>query len=100
MDGSRTKGGKTARPVEALQSGKAGTAGLDVFAKETRPNDHTPLKFDQVVLTPRIGGLTQDAAEGMAISFAENILDFFGGKLDHTLYREQRRNRCRTPNPV
>jgi D-3-phosphoglycerate dehydrogenase len=49
------------------------------------PNDHPLFKFDQVVLTPHIGGLTQDAAERMAVSSAENILDFFEGKLDHTL---------------
>ena len=71
--------------VSALQSGKVGAAGLDVFANEPMPNDHPLFKFDQVVLTPHIGGLTQDAAERMAFSSAENILDFFEGKLDHTL---------------
>ena len=71
--------------VSALQSGKVGAAGLDVFANEPMPNDHPLFKFDQVVLTPHIGGLTQDAAERMAVSSAENILDFFEGKLDHTL---------------
>ena len=64
---------------------QVGAAGLDVFANEPMPNDHPLFKFDQVVLTPHIGGLTQDAAERMAVSSAENILDFFEGKLDHTL---------------
>lgn len=77
--------------VQALESGKVGAAGLDVFASEPMPSEHALNRFDQVLLTPHIGGLTQDAAERMAISSAENILDFFAGKLDHTLIvnREQ-----------
>ena len=77
--------------VDALHSGKVGAAGLDVFADEPMPGDHPLFQFDQVLLTPHIGGLTRDAAERMAVSSAENILDFFNGKLDHTLIvnREQ-----------
>jgi len=71
--------------VDALRSGKVGAAGLDVFADEPMPQDHALVQFDQVVLTPHIGGLTKDAAERMAISSAQNILDFFEGNIDHTL---------------
>ena len=77
--------------VDALKSGKVSAAGLDVFAEEPMP-DNNPLKgFDQVVLSPHIGGLTQDAAARMAISSAENIVNFFNGTIDHTLIvnREQ-----------
>ena len=77
--------------VDGLTTGKVGAAGLDVFATEPMPGDHPLLQFDQVLMTPHIGGLTQDAAERMAISSAENILDFFRGEIDHTLVvnREQ-----------
>ena len=77
--------------VEALQAGKVGAAGLDVFSAEPMPPDHPLNSFDQVLLTPHIGGLTQDAAERMAVSSAENILDFFKGRLDPLLVvnREQ-----------
>ncbi len=77
--------------LDALRSGKVGAAGLDVFANEPMPRDHPLLQFDQVLLTPHIGGLTRDAAERMAVSSAENILDFFRGQLDPALIvnREQ-----------
>jgi D-3-phosphoglycerate dehydrogenase len=71
--------------ADALQSGKVGAAGIDVFAEEPVPADHPFFRFDQVLLTPHIGGLTQDAAERMAVSSAENILDFFRGTLDPAL---------------
>ena len=71
--------------VKALETGKVGAAGLDVFASEPLPSDHPLNTFDQVVLTPHIGGLTRDAAERMAISSAENILNFFKGQLDPAL---------------
>ena len=77
--------------VDGLTTGKVGAAGLDVFATEPMPGDHPLLQFDQVLMTPHIGGLTHDAAERMAISSVENILDFFRGEIDHTLVvnREQ-----------
>lgn len=77
--------------LDGLTTGKVGAAGLDVFVTEPMPADHPLLHFDQVLMTPHIGGLTQDAAERMAISSAENILDFFRGEIDHTLVvnREQ-----------
>ncbi len=77
--------------VDALDKDKVGAAGLDVFEAEPMPGDHPLLQFDQVLMTPHIAGLTQDAAERMAISSAENILDFFCGEIDHTLVvnREQ-----------
>lgn len=71
--------------VAALESGKVGAAGLDVFATEPMQEDCALKKFDQVILSPHIGGLTQDAAERMAISSAENILNYFNGTIDHTL---------------
>lgn len=71
--------------VDALDRGKVGAAGLDVFGTEPVPDDHPLKRFDQVVMTPHIGGLTRDAAERMAISSAENILNFFDGTIDHTL---------------
>jgi D-3-phosphoglycerate dehydrogenase len=71
--------------VGALKSGKIGGAGLDVFKAEPLPEGHPLCSFDQVLLTPHIGGLTREAAERMAISSAENILNFFAGSLDHAL---------------
>ena len=69
----------------ALAAGQVGAAGLDVFADEPPPKNHPLLAFDQVVLTPHIAGLTQPAAERMAISAVQNVLDFFAGRLDSGL---------------
>ena len=69
----------------ALAEGKVGAAGLDVFDDEPPRKDHPLLAFDQVLLTPHIAGLTQQAAERMAVSSVQNVLDFFAGRLDSDL---------------
>ena len=69
----------------ALTSGKVGAAGLDVFDDEPPARTLALLAFDQVVLTPHIAGLTQQAAKRMAVSSVQNVLDFFAGRLDPDL---------------
>ncbi len=69
----------------ALAKGQVGAAGLDVFDDEPPRKDHPLLAFDQVLLTPHIAGLTQQAAERMAVSSVQNVLDFFAGRLDSDL---------------
>ena len=71
--------------AEALTSGQVGAAGLDVFDAEPPTADHPLLGFDQVILTPHTAGLTAEAAERMAISSVQNVLDFFAGRLDPAL---------------
>ncbi len=71
--------------VEALASGKVGAAGLDVFDREPPPADHPFTRFDQVILSPHIAGVTEGAAERMAVGSAQNIIDFFDGRLDPAL---------------
>ena len=69
----------------ALTNGRVGAAGLDVFDDEPPAGDHPLLAFDQVVLTPHIAGLTEQAAERMAVSSVQNVFDFFSGRLDPDL---------------
>lgn len=71
--------------LAALTSGQVGAAGLDVFDAEPPMADHPLLAFDQVILTPHTAGLTAEAAERMAISSVQNVLDFFAGQLDPAL---------------
>lgn len=71
--------------VAALASGKVGAAGLDVFEQEPPAPDHPLKAFDQVILSPHIAGVTEGASERMATGSAQNILDFFAGKLDAAL---------------
>ena len=70
---------------EALASGRVGAAGLDVFEDEPPARDHPLLRFDQLLLTPHIAGVTEQSAERMAVSSIQNALDFFAGRLDPDL---------------
>ena len=69
----------------ALADGRVAAAGLDVFDDEPPAKDQPLLGFDQVVLSPHIAGLTQQAAERMATSSVQNVIDFFAGRLDPNL---------------
>lgn len=71
--------------VEALTNGQLAGAGMDVFEEEPPPAGHPFSQLDQVILTPHSAGMTRECAERMAISSAQNIIDFFGGKLDRSL---------------
>ena len=69
----------------ALADGRVAAAGIDVFDAEPPAADHPLIAFDQVVLTPHIAGLTQQAAERMATASVQNLLDFFSGRIDPDL---------------
>ncbi len=75
--------------ASALADGRVSAAGLDVFDDEPPANDHPLLGFDQVVLSPHIAGLTQQAAERMAVSSVRNVIDFFAGRTRLRSHREQ-----------
>lgn len=76
--------------MSALASGKVGAAGLDVFEAEPPAHGHPIRAFDQVILSPHIAGVTEGAAERMALSSAQNIIDFFGNKIDPALIVNRR----------
>ena len=69
----------------ALKSGRLAGAGMDVFVEEPPKADHTLLANPRVTLSPHSAGLTAECARRMAISSAQNIVDFFAGKLDRGL---------------
>lgn len=64
----------------ALESGHLAGAAVDVFPVEPRSNDDefiSPLrKFDNVILTPHIGGSTMEAQENIGMEVAEKLAKY------------------------
>ncbi len=65
---------------EFLESGHLGGAALDVFPVEPKTNAdpfESPLtKFDNVILTPHVGGSTQEAQENIGIEVAGKLAKY------------------------
>ena len=65
--------------VEALQTKKLGGAAIDVYPEEPRSNGdfHTTLKgLENVILTPHVGGSTQEAQRDIADFVPNKIMDY------------------------
>ncbi|MAT22839.1 MAG: 3-phosphoglycerate dehydrogenase [Rhodobiaceae bacterium] len=68
--------------LDALRSGQIRGAGLDVYPEE--PPDiskHEIFNHENILFSPHIAGLNNDCAARMAINSAQNIIDYFSGKL-------------------
>ncbi|RYF54985.1 MAG: hydroxyacid dehydrogenase, partial [Comamonadaceae bacterium] len=66
--------------LTALQSGKIGGAGLDVFEQEPLSPEHPFTTLSNVVLTPHLAGSTVQALEETARQCAIGIIDALGGR--------------------
>nr|WP_312127606.1 phosphoglycerate dehydrogenase [Brevundimonas sp.] len=66
--------------AEAVKSGKLGGASVDVFPEEPRTNadpfDSPLIGLDKVILTPHVGGSTEEAQEAIAEFAAERLLNY------------------------
>ena len=64
----------------SLKSGHLGGAGVDVFPEEPESNDQpftSPLcGLDNVILTPHIGGSTEEAQKNIAIEVAQKLIRY------------------------
>ncbi|MGQ8364765.1 phosphoglycerate dehydrogenase [Glaciecola sp. 1036] len=65
---------------EAMEQGKLNGAAIDVFPVEPKSNDEefeSPLrKFDNVILTPHVGGSTQEAQQNIGIEVAGKLIKY------------------------
>ena len=66
--------------IDALSTGHLGGAGLDTFEKEPIASDNPLLKLNNVILTPHVAGVTQNAARCVATTTAQNIIDALAGR--------------------
>ncbi|WP_337009096.1 hydroxyacid dehydrogenase [Pantoea sp. AS142] len=72
--------------AEALASNHLGGAGLDVLRSEPPSlSDALLQQREKLILSPHSAGLTAEAAMRMSVSAAQNIVDYFNGKLDDKL---------------
>ncbi len=66
--------------AEGIGSGHLAGAAVDVFPREPRSSDEeftSPLRqFDNVILTPHIGGSTQEAQANIGIEVAEKLIKY------------------------
>ena len=72
----------------ALQQGRPGLAGLDVFTTEPLPPDSPLLKMDNVVATPHLGYVERDGYELYFRAAFQNIVDFANGTPKNVLNPE------------
>lgn len=65
--------------VEALESGKLGGAGLDVFDHEPLPADHAFRRLENVVATPHLGYVTEESYRIFFSQAVEDISSWIAG---------------------
>lgn len=67
--------------ITALQENRIGGAGLDVFAAEPLPQASPLLKMPNVLLTPHIGGLSDEGQELVRRTIARGVAEVLSGRV-------------------
>ena len=79
--------------IAALESGRLGGVGLDVFEIEPLPMDHPLRRFENAILLSHRGYATVDILTARYQEAIKNILDFMDGKALPLLNPEVKRER-------
>ena len=74
--------------IEALESGRLGGVGLDVYDIEPLPMDHPLRRFDNAILMSHRGYATAEILSERYQQAMENILSFIDGRPDNLLNPE------------
>lgn len=75
----------------ALEAGNLAGAALDVFAEEPPQRKSRIFASERILMSPHAAGLTEECAIRMGQVAAQNIIDFFAGRLDPALVVNQGR---------
>ena len=67
--------------IEALREGRIAGAGLDVFGIEPLPADSPLWQMSNVIITPRIGGMSDIYAQQLLPLLKENLTSYLAGNL-------------------
>lgn len=62
--------------IEAIQSGRVGGAGLDVFEDEPLPESSPLWKMSNVIISPHIAGISNHYNDRATVLFSENLRRF------------------------
>ena len=65
--------------IGALRSGEIAGAGLDVFSEEPLPAESPLWEMENVVITPHIGGMSDNYIEQVLPIFEENLRHYMNG---------------------
>jgi len=77
--------------TEALEQKMIAGAGLDVFEPEPLPPGHPLTRLDNVILSPHVGGITQNGVRRALEMAVESLESFAAGNPVYTVVRGSRR---------
>ena len=80
LNGARGAVIDTPALVDALNSGRLGGAGIDVFDTEPPPPDYPLFGCEQVVLTPHCADMTPEGVDLLNSGVVENVIAFLEGR--------------------
>jgi len=80
LNGARGAVVDTDALVDALNQGRLGGAGIDVYEQEPPPTNHPLFACEQVVLTPHCADMTPEGVDLLNSGVVENVIAFLKGQ--------------------